>query len=82
MKKSKKTSETLDLERDLPTTKEDINALRRAGNLGHANSMNYLDFLESAAQVVDHSFQLGRKGPLGDKPFELEWMFDRMKTEE
>jgi len=77
MKKSKKTSKLLDLERDLPTALEDIVALKRVGAIGHVNSVDYLDFLESAARLVDDFPRRGRKGPQGDEPFTLGWLFER-----
>jgi len=77
MKKSKKTSKLLDLERDLPTTPEDVVALRRGETMARGSSVDYLDFLQSAARLVDESPRRERKGPQGDEPFTLGWLFDK-----
>ncbi len=59
----------LDLERDLPTTREDVNALRRAVSLSPLDLRGYLEFL---AQLPPRSGDprerlLLRRAP----PFEL-----------
>jgi hypothetical protein len=71
MEKIKKVLDVLDLERDFPTTLEDINVLVPAEVVTHTNSENYLGFLESLGRIVERSFRPNPKGPQGDKPFEF-----------
>ena len=68
--RSDERSEALDLERDLPTTPEDVLALRRAKSLGRLDLEGYLDFLAQLPEpaVVNPR---SRRGPRGDRPFEL-----------
>jgi hypothetical protein len=67
--KSKTESDLLDLETAIPTTEEDIRALRRT-RFPTLDFEAYLDFLESfddpAPAVLAH-----RKGPGGSEKFEL-----------
>lgn len=66
---SKPEPELLDLERDLPTTAADVEALRRhrPGPMdGHA----YLRFLASLPPPSWKALRV-RPGPRGERPFEL-----------
>jgi len=68
--KSKKSSRLLDLSRDLPTSAADVIALRNARKHDRQNLEAYLRFLASCpAPPLDEL--RSRKGPAGDKPFEL-----------
>ena len=62
--------EWLDLERDLPTTPEDVAALRRLRRHSAMDLDSYFRFLRSfpAATVQELS---ARKGPRGHEPFAL-----------
>lgn len=64
-------SERLDLERDLPTTAEDVEALRRVKNVQPLDLEAYLQFL---AQIPPPTLsQLrAKRGPRGDRPFVLD----------
>jgi hypothetical protein len=68
-KRSNEKNEPLDLERDLPTTAEDVRALRRLKHFPQLDSRAYVEFLGSlppATEPLD-----SRKGPTGDLPFTL-----------
>ena len=71
MKNSRTKAKILDLERDLPTSSEDVEAQKRVENLGNPKVGSYLDFLESLSQVIGGHKKRDRIGPRGDKPFEL-----------
>ncbi len=60
----------LNLEHDLPTTREDVLALRRARHSGRMNFEQYLEFLANFPPPTPSALR-ARKGPTGDKPFEL-----------
>jgi len=63
-------SERLDLQRDLPTTSEDVAALRRVKNLPALDLEGYLRFLASLPPVV--AANLAARRPPGDlPPFDL-----------
>src|SRR5688572_7156911 len=67
---SKKRSDRLNLERDLPTTPKDVAAQRRLKAKQRLSSDQYLRFL--AGFDPASSDELRRKpGPRGDSPFEL-----------
>ena len=68
--RSKARSERLDLGRDLPTTTEDIEALRRARTIRPLDFEAYLHFLEQIPTPT-HGEQRARRGPHGDRPFVL-----------
>jgi hypothetical protein len=68
--KSKKSSRLLDLSRDLPTSVADVIALRRARESGRLNLETYLRFLAGCPAPPLNELR-ARKGPAGDKPFEL-----------
>lgn len=59
----------LDLERDLPTTAADVEALRRH-RPGPMSWDEYLRFLASLPPLSSESLR-ARPGPRGDRPFEL-----------
>ena len=63
-------SEPLDLERGLPTTPEDIAALRR---LRRPPPLSTEDFLRFLAQLEPPTWETlrSRKGPRGQEPFRL-----------
>jgi len=70
MRRSDGPSRALDLDRDLPTTPEDVAALRRAKSFSVLSTDGYLAFLAqmpacAAAPAV-------KPGPRGDRPFELQ----------
>lgn len=69
--RSKKLSRRIDLDRDLPTSEEDIVALRQARKDSVCDLKTYLEFL---ARFPAPSLQelRTRKGPAGSKPFELQ----------
>ena len=68
--KSPKSFDLLDLEHDLPTTPEDIIALRRARECRPLEFSAYLRFL-SNFPPASHIALRARKGPAGAEPFEL-----------
>lgn len=68
--KSANSSELLDLEHDLPTTREDVIALRRVRPPQRLSFADYLEFLAEHAQVSSDALR-ARKHPSGPKPFEL-----------
>jgi hypothetical protein len=68
--KSKSSSRFLDLDRDLPTSAEDILALRLARSETIQDVTTYFAFLASFPPPT--RFELAaKKGPSGLKPFEL-----------
>ena len=68
--RSSDSPEPLDLERDLPTTVEDIAALRRLRNRPRLSLEEYLAFLRSLGSPPASGLR-SRKGPRGDRPFDL-----------
>jgi hypothetical protein len=68
--KSRESSKLLDLDRDLPTSAEDIVALRQARRAGSTDLKTYFEFL---AQFPPPSMAelRAKKGPSGTKAFEL-----------
>jgi hypothetical protein len=68
--KSKESSRLLDLERDLPTSVEDIIALRQTRRSDTADLKTYFEFL-SQFPVSSTEELRARKGPRGPQPFEL-----------
>ena len=66
---SSKRSEPLDLERDLPTTAEDVAALRRIRESRRISFADYLRFL-SRLQLPSRATR-PRKTHEGQEPFEL-----------
>jgi hypothetical protein len=62
--------ELLDLERDIPTTPDDVAALRRAGLPGPVDLEAYIRFLERLGSPSPSQLR-SRRGPRGDRPFEL-----------
>jgi hypothetical protein len=67
---SKKRSDLLDLERDLPTTPDDVAAQRRLKARQWPGSEQYLRFLASFDPVSPEELRR-KEGPRGDSPFEL-----------
>jgi hypothetical protein len=70
MMKSKNSYELLDLNLGLPTTQEDILALRRARKAKSLSFAAYLKFLANFAPPSATVLR-ARSGPAGIKPFEL-----------
>jgi len=68
--KSANSYKWLDLDHDLPTSREDIAALRRARTPRLLSLAAYLEFLGHFAPP-SVSVLRARKGPGGPKPFEL-----------
>lgn len=68
--RSKKSSRFLDLDRDLPTSAEDVIALRQARKDIICDLKTYLEFLASFPAPSLEELR-DRKGPAGEKPFEL-----------
>jgi hypothetical protein len=68
--RSRARSETLDLARDLPTTAEDTEALRRAKTASPLDLEDYLRFLEQLPPPTPRQ-QRAKKGPRADQPFVL-----------
>lgn len=66
---SKRPSEPLDLERGLPTTPADVEALRRARSLTRLSPEAYLRFL-AQFPPPDEAALRARRGPRGE-PFKL-----------
>lgn len=66
---SRKSSELLDLEHDLPTSREDLDALARIRDLRRVDFPTYLKFLGAVAPPPSSLLRL-RRGPSGE-PFEL-----------
>jgi hypothetical protein len=61
--------ESLDLDRDLPTTAEDVEALRRAREMTTMDTEAYLRFLAQFGHASPERLR-ERKGPAGE-PFDL-----------
>jgi hypothetical protein len=68
---SRDRSKDLDLERDLPTTPQDVAALRRAAALGCRDFDEYLLFLAQLPPLSPDDLRR-RRIPRGDPPFELD----------
>jgi len=68
--KSSNSSELLDLKHDLPTTWEDVTALRRVQPSQRLSFADYIEFLARLPQASSHALR-ARKHPSGAKPFEL-----------
>jgi hypothetical protein len=68
--KSKKRPELLDFERDVPTTENDILALRRVRTLTQMDLKTYIRFLESFDSPPASQLR-AKRGPAGAKPFKL-----------
>ena len=64
-------SETLDLARDLPTTAEDTDALRRAGAVRLPDLETYLRFLAQFPPCT-HEWLRRKRGPRADRPLTLD----------
>jgi hypothetical protein len=64
-------SERLDLERDLPTTAEDTEALRSAKTVRPLDLEAYLRFLAQLPPPTPRE-QRARRGPRADRPFVLD----------
>jgi hypothetical protein len=60
----------IDLDRDLPTTREDVTALRRVRNLGTLDLERYLDFL-SQLPPPGVPAPVQKPKPRGGRPFVL-----------
>ena len=68
--KSKNSYEFIDLDLGLPTTEEDILALRRARKAETLSFAGYLEFLANFAPPSATALR-ARNGPAGIAPFEL-----------
>ena len=68
--RSRKSSRLLDLERDLPTDKADVSALRKAKLAGSMNLEAYLAFLASL-DAAPSSTARRKKTFAGAQPFTL-----------
>jgi hypothetical protein len=68
--KSKESAKLLDLDRDLPTSKEDVAALRQARKCDSTNLKTYFEFLALFPAPSTEELR-AKKGPHGPKPFEL-----------
>jgi hypothetical protein len=68
--KSRRSSRLLDLSRDLPTSAADVVALRQVRQSERMSLESYLKFLASFPALTLQELR-SRKGPAGDKPFEL-----------
>lgn len=64
-------SDALDLEHDLPTTRQDVAALRRAKASRPLDLAEYIRSLEGLASQDSRSVECTRRGPHGDHLFEL-----------
>jgi hypothetical protein len=67
---SKKTSEPLHLERDLPTSRQDVVFLRRARERASLDLARFFQVLEEASALLDHH-PPDRKTSKGWEPFTL-----------
>jgi hypothetical protein len=65
-----KRSAPIDLEAGLRTRPEDVAALRRAARSTALSLEEYLDFLATLGDPP-HEVLKARRGPRGDRPFEL-----------
>ena len=68
--KSNARSEKFDLARDLPTTVEDSEALRRAKTIRPLDLEAYLRFLDQLPTATSSELR-ERRGPRADRPFVL-----------
>ena len=68
--RSRTRSEQLDLARDLPTTAEDTEALRRARTARPLSLEEYVLFLEQLPPSTP-SEQRAKSGPRADQPFAI-----------
>ena len=68
--RSNEPSRELDLERGLPTTAEDVGALRRARQLDPLDLAGYLRFLAALPALSDDALK-SKRCPTGDQPFQL-----------
>jgi len=68
--KSSSSFRLLDLEHDLPTTREDVLALRKARESRPLTFAAYLEFLGNFTPPPISELR-ARKGPTGSRPFEL-----------
>jgi hypothetical protein len=66
---SEKAADSFDLDRDLPTTPEDVEALRLLAVRG-GSTEDYLRFLRALGDAPYETLQK-RRLPVGDPPFEL-----------
>jgi hypothetical protein len=66
---SERPSEGFDLERDLPTTAEDVRALRQL-RPGTGSTEDHLAFLRQLGDASPDSLRK-RRLPIGDPPFQL-----------
>lgn len=69
--KSNARSERLDLARDLPTTAEDVEALRRAKTVRPIDFESYVRFLEQLPPLTADELR-AKRGPRGDRPFVID----------
>jgi hypothetical protein len=69
--KSKESSRLLDLDRDLPTSAEDIVALRQARKESIQDLKTYFEFLSRFPAPSTEELR-ARKGPRGPQLFELQ----------
>jgi hypothetical protein len=60
----------VDLDRDLPTTPEDVAGLRRAASAAFRAPVDYLEFLRAFGDASSEQLR-ARPGPRGEEPFEL-----------
>lgn len=70
MTRSGPPSKTIDLDRDLPTTREDVAALRLARRTGTLDPEGYLEFLSRLPPAAASALR-ARPGPRGEAPFDL-----------
>jgi hypothetical protein len=68
--KSANSCRLLDLEHDIPTSRDDVLALRRARVSRPLDFMSYLQFLSGFPSPTEDELRV-RKGPTGTRPFEL-----------
>jgi hypothetical protein len=68
--RSEKSLRLLDLNRDLPTTVDDVYALREGRRKRIQDLKSYLKFLSCLPKPSEHALS-GKKGPSGSKPFKL-----------
>jgi hypothetical protein len=70
MKTSNDSRDAFDLERDLPTTLEDVAALKRLRGVPGLDGKGYVRFLASFEPPSSAELR-SRKGPRGEEPFSL-----------
>jgi hypothetical protein len=63
-------SEILDLERGLPTTREDVAALKKLREQRPITTQEFLRFLAGLAAPTYQTLR-SRRGPRGEEPFRL-----------